>query len=321
MNDSIRMDLHLFDGEGAPAAAEGGQGETMAMPGVANRAKSGDLSNVVYGKVEAQDAAAPAKTETAGSDAGSGAEAETLTPEAQKEALRQEYKELTQGKFRDLYTEDTQRIIDRRFKETKTLEAQMDTAKPILDALAQRYGVDAGDLKAIAAAVERDDAMLEDAADAAGMTVDQYRKFQRLTQENRQLQQAQKLEEERAQQRQTAEKWYQEATELKKKFKDFDLKTELADPNFMASLQAGVPMELVYQGKYFDKYMTSATAFAATQAQKATVENIRAKGQRPAENGTASQSAFTTKSDPSKLSLKDFEEIARRVAHGERISF
>lgn len=42
---------------------------------------------------------------------------------------------------------------------------------------------------------------------------------------------------------------------------------------------------------------------------------------RPNENGTNSNSAFVTKTDPSKLTRADFEEIERRVARGERISF
>jgi hypothetical protein len=50
-------------------------------------------------------------------------------------------------------------------------------------------------------------------------------------------------------------------------------------------------------------------------------QNIRAKGARPAENGTSQRAAATIKSDPSKLTLDDFEEISRRLARGEKITF
>ena len=60
---------------------------------------------------------------------------------------------------------------------------------------------------------------------------------------------------------------------------------------------------------------------AARAAEKQVVDTIRAKGARPAENGTAAQSAFTVKDDVSKLTREDRAEIARRAARGDSISF
>jgi len=57
----------------------------------------------------------------------------------------------------------------------------------------------------------------------------------------------------------------------------------------------------------------------AKRTEKQVVDGIRAKGARPQENGTSSQSAFTVKDDPSKWSRKDREEVIRRVARGETI--
>jgi len=57
------------------------------------------------------------------------------------------------------------------------------------------------------------------------------------------------------------------------------------------------------------------------QAQeKAVVDNIRARGSRPSENGTSSQSAFIVKDDVSKLSKEDRRNIAKRVMMGEKIT-
>ncbi|MDO4846436.1 MAG: hypothetical protein Q3977_07430, partial [Oscillospiraceae bacterium] len=65
-----------------------------------------------------------------------------------------------------------------------------------------------------------------------------------------------------------------------------------------------------------------AAASAAKTAEENVVKNIRAKGDRPAEVGAdANNSPILTKSDPSRLSLREFESIAKRVARGERITF
>jgi hypothetical protein len=58
---------------------------------------------------------------------------------------------------------------------------------------------------------------------------------------------------------------------------------------------------------------------AAKAAEKQVTANVRARGSRPAENGTNSQGAFTIKNDPSKWSKKDRAEVVRRAQRGEQI--
>ena len=70
-----------------------------------------------------------------------------------------------------------------------------------------------------------------------------------------------------------------------------------------------------------DEIVTEAMSTSAAQAEKRVVENVRAKGARPAENGVAAQSGFVVKDDVSKLSRKERAEIARRAMRGETISF
>lgn len=86
-------------------------------------------------------------------------------------------------------------------------------------------------------------------------------------------------------------------------------------------LKSGVPMEHAYKTLHFNELMHDAMATAASNTEKSVVSNIRAKGSRPIENGTAAQSAFTIKDDVSKLSKKDRADIARRAARGEKIVF
>lgn len=300
--------LNLFDGEGAEGGAEA-QGATGEPSFPDMPAKGGEKTqNVVYGKQEP----APQTEQTA-----AGA-AEQDTPES----LRDEFKKLVSGRFKDVYTEETQRMIDRRFKETKTMQAKLDATQPILDRLAQRYGIENGDTAKILEAYDSDLSLIEKEAEEAGMSVEQFRRFQQLERENRVYKAAQENEIENQRVREQAQRWYAESQQMKERFPNFDLKTELSDRDFIAMLQAGVPMETAYKAKYFDSLLETGMQQAASDAQKKTVQNIRAKGARPAENGTASQGGtFTVKNDPSKLTLEDFDNIAREVRNGKQISF
>ena len=153
------------------------------------------------------------------------------------------------------------------------------------------------------------------------MTVEQYKQFQQLQRENEALHRAQEGRQEQERVQRQAQQWFQEAQEVARKFKGFDLSQELQNPQFAAMLRAGTPVEHAYKVMHFDELMGNAMQVTAANTEKAVADNVRARGTRPAENGASTQSAFTVKDDPSRLTRADFEEIARRVARGEIISF
>ena len=310
--------LDLFDAgtagvAAAPAAAEsaadaGAQaGSQAAAPGRSRRGEStGGAQRVVYGK---HPAAAQAAEEAP--DAGVQKEKAEEKPAAESPEQRKvRFRSLVDGEFKDLFTEETQRIIDRRFRETKTLEEALEAQKPILEVLAERYQVPDGDPERLMRAIEQDTAYWSDAAEQAGMSVEQYQKFRRLQRENEALLRAQK----EAQGRQAAQ-------QVKRVYADFELEAECKNPQFLSMLRSGVPMQHAYEVIHLDAIKGGVAQQAAQNAERAVVENIKAKGARPVENGVSSQNAITVKSDVSKLSRKDREEIARRVARGEEIVF
>ena len=115
--------------------------------------------------------------------------------------------------------------------------------------------------------------------------------------------------------------WNAEAAELQKTYPGFSLEAESQNQNFLNMLKAGVPMEHAYRVLHYDELMSGTVNKVAGDMQKAVTDHIRARGQRPAENGSFQSSPFTVKDDVSKLSKADRAEIAKRVARGERISF
>lgn len=324
-SDIQHVTLDLFDGAAGAAASGAGegagsgtQGETQqTSPAATRRGSSGEYSNVKFGKQDQpaaagdQQAAPPA----AGEESKKGVETTSDTLEDKRKAFRA----LVDGEYKDQYTEDTQRIIDRRFRETKNLETQLSQQKPILDMLMQRYKIADGDLGKLTQAIENDNAYWSQAAEEAGMSVEQYKQFQKLQRENAQLLQAQR----RSQNQQAAEKqlqkWYQEAEAMKADYPGFDLGRESQDPQFLSMLRSGVPVKLAYEVMHMDEIKSTVAQTTAQQTEKQVVEGIRAKGARPAENGTSSQSGFVVKDDPAKWTKKDRAEIVRRVQRGEQI--
>ena len=335
-SDILHVNLCLFDGGAAGAAAAGAgegagsgtQGDSQqTAPGAtrrgnqttaAQRRGSGEYSNVKFGK---QDQPAAAGGQQAAPPA-AGEETKKQGVETTSDTLedkRRAYRAMVDGEYKDQYTEDTQRIIDRRFRETKNLEAQLSQQKPILDMLMQRYKIGDGDLSKLTQAIENDNAYWSQAAEEAGMSVEQYKQFQKLQRENLALRQAQRQRQSQQAAQQQLQKWYGEAEQMKADYPEFDLAAESKDPQFLSMLRSGVPVRLAYEVKHMDEIKAGVAQNTAKTTEKQVVEGIRAKGARPAENGTSSQSAFVVKDDPSQWTKKDRAEVVKRAARGEKI--
>ena len=327
----LDVSLRLFDGEGgaaAPAAGEGATGDgnkggSQASPAPTRRGKSGGFQNVLFGKQGDEPTAAGDEPGPEGkaqpSAAGKGKEGDVVTTSNTLEDRRKEFQELVNGEYKDIYTEETQRIIDRRFREARNLEERAAKQQPVIDMLMQRYKIADGDLGKLAAAVENDNAYWSEAAEEAGMSVEQYKQFQRLKRENDALLRAQRMRQSQQAAQQQLQKWYSEGEQVKAVYPDFDLGAESKNPQFISMLKAGVPVQHAYEVIHMDEIKAGVAQSTARQTEKQVVDGIRAKGNRPAENGTSSQSAFTVKDDPHKWTKQDRAEVARRVARGETI--
>ena len=315
MNLFYALNLHLFEGEGAAAAAgeAGAQGEAAQAkaPGSTRRGKSGALSNVLYGSQADAIEEAPA----------AGEQPEVKVTSNTLEEKRNAFREMINGEYKDLYTEEFQNAFNRRFPDYKNLQKQVEDAKPILDKLAARYNVLDGDMSKLAKALDDDHSYWSAAAEDAGMDEQSFREMQLLKQQNAQLMRMQQDQMARARANAQVQQWFEESQAVKAKFPGFDFNTELQNPEFVSMLRHNTPMEHAYKMIHFDELMNNAVQNTAMSTEKAVTENIRAKGSRPAENGTSSQSPFVVKRSASQLNKADRDEIVARVKRGEKISF
>lgn len=332
----LDVNLRLFDGGAAGGAAAGtgtagtGDGGSTASTGTegastsstaefmkksgsshrSGRSSSGDLSNVVYGK----------QPEASNPDAG-GKNTDVSTTSDTLEQKRQAFEEMIKGEYRDIFTERTQGIINSRFKETKAMEGQLQAQQPIMDMLMSKYNISDGDIGKLTKAIENDDTYWEEAADEAGMTIEQYKMVQKLKKENEALTRSMQMRQGREQANRQVAEWNRQASEAKTAYPDFDFKTELANRDFVQMLKNGIPVQKAYEVLHFDELMNGVARAAAQRAEKSTVAKIKNKSSRPSENGTSSSSSAIVKSDVHSLTKADRAEIARRAARGEKISF
>lgn len=297
----------LFDGEGAAGAAPAGQ-----QTDVSQNQTGGE--KVVYGKQpELKESVAETQTDN---------QQETNpTPED----LRAKYDEfMKDDKMREFANQDTQKIINRRFRENKTLQETIDKQSGVMERLIQKFGVE--DPDELCKAIDNDNAFWEAAAVDAGMDVETFKKL-RIAQ--REAEAGRKFREGIERQRQAQEqysRWVDEANELKAIYPEFDLETELKNPDFRKIIgqpnqQYAISMKQAYEIIHHDEIINGIRQTTADETQKRVVDNVRSRGTRPVEGAVHSQSGVVVKSDVTKLTKEDRAEIAKRVLRGETISF
>lgn len=280
--------LRLFDGDGGEL---GGDTQT------GGQSAAGDLSEMPLGKTEGSDA---------GSDTSS-----TEKPEDKAAKFR----ELIKGEYKDVYTKEFEKIFDRRFKAAKENEERLNSYTPIFDKLMARYGVE--DVSALDAAIDSDTNFWEEAAEKAGMDVNSFRQFTKLQRENARFAQAQQQQEAQKRMAAQVQQWAADAEALKASGDyDFDIRSELQNPEVRRLLMAGAGFRAAYEATHMEDIKRS----VAAKAEKKTVDNVRAKGMRPAENGSATSTGISfNPGDPATWTDAQIDEAIRRAKRGETI--
>lgn len=231
--------------------------------------------------------------------------------------LEAEFDELTKNKFKDVYTKRTQKMINQRFRETKGLQKTVNEQAPIIAILKERYGSD--DSATLLKALEEDRALYADEAEKANMNVEQYMKMRQLERKANALQDTVNRENANRAAQEIYADWEQQGERLKAVYPNFDLRTELNNPQFSELIKNGVPVDAAYKVSHIDEFLNGAIARTAQQTRAATAENIRVRGNRPVENGMGAQSAVSASPDYSKMTTDEIKDILARVMRGENV--
>ena len=304
----INLQLFAEGGDGG-TGADGATADNGGIAASKNTARN-PLANVKYG---IQDDSPSAEVQTKVTD-GDGNTRQTVDLDA-------EFEELIKGKYKDQYNKRTQDTIQKRLKGTKETVDRYNELAPTLNMLAKKYGVDANDIKALNQAIEEDNSYYEEEALEKGITVEQLKSIRKMERENADLKR--QMQEERA--RENADRLYQswmnQAEQIKGIYPSFQLEAEMQNPRFTDLLRNGIDLRTAYEVLHKDEIIPAAMQFTAQNVEQKLTNKIIANGARPTENGISSQSSAIVKSDVSQLSKADRQEIARRVARGEKIRF
>ena len=304
-----RLNLQAF-AEGFEGAGDAGGTDGSMDSGLANQTDDdGDLFNYT------EEADSP--------DSSSVSPDESGNPDGDDyQAFREKYK--------DRIGEEIQGAIQRRFKNQQSFE---DSYNDLVDSLAPlflKYGLEGSDIDGLKNALEKDDDLLEDMAFNEGLTTEAIRQRMRDKQENARLQkELDRIRNEQMQEQASRDAynkynaWTKEAEDLKQLYPNFDLATELENDKFRNGLlnaDDNTTMQDVYEAVHLHEIIGGAVQTTALKTREAITNNIRARGMRPAENGTRS-GAVSVKKNVNDLTDKDIDKIYERVKKGEKVTF
>ena len=301
MKNDLILDFHLFDGEGG--MGDSGEASTQSD-------SKQDVKKVEYGRASTGEG--QTHSQVGSDDASMG------------DSLDAEWASLVGkgGRFHDLYGQAVSSAIQDRFKNQTNLQGQVDKISEDLSPLFMNYGLDSGDFEGLKEAIANDDVFFQAQAERAGLDVDQYKENLKLkadAERGRRITEAYENE----QRRQAAyRQWEADADALKEAFPNFDLGLEIqSNERFADLLDKGVDVQTAFAVTHLGEIQNGANAYAARTATQNIVNTIQSRAARPVESGLHHAAAIQRKSDPRSLTDADIDEINRRVADGEAISF
>ena len=299
------FNLQLFGEEGADMA-----GADIGSSGIATTSAENPAAEGVA-------------TESTGEQIAPAAADQSGTP------AQETWEDLIKGKYKDDYDKSIKKAINKRFKDNRNLQSQIDSIDPIVRMIADRYGVRAKPdgsipIAQLQEALDNDNSLYEKEAFERGISVDELKHIKQMEREISTLRN-QSVQSERDR------KWQEIVTQsegVKQVYPNFDLDSEMENPQFgklLATFQSsGFPnaVQTAYEAVHRDEIFSGAMRYAVQQTQNKISNSIQSGMNRPTENGLGQTSTASVGNvDPSKLTKAQIDEIRKRAERGERVTF
>lgn len=232
----------------------------------------------------------------------------------------EDFEDLIKGKYKDDFNKRVKGIIDKRLGDRKSLEKSLNDSRDLISLVAERYGVqDPTDIHSLRSAIENDKKFYEDEAMEKGIDVQTLMDMKRVERENGRLRAMAEQQQQENERNQFFADLQRQAAELQQIYPNFTLEEESDNEQFVDLVQNGVPVRTAYEVIHKDDIISGAMQFAAQEASRKVVNDIRAKGNRPVENGAKGQQGVETKLDVTKMTAKERAELEKRALRGEKI--
>lgn len=239
----------------------------------------------------------------------------------EQETPEEDFESLIEGKYKDDFNKRVKGIIDKRLGDRKSLEKSLNDSRDLISLVAERYGVqDPADIQSLRSAIENDKKFYEDEAMEKGIDVQTLMDMKRVERENSRLRAMAEQQQQENERNQFFADLQRQAAELQQIYPNFTLEEESDNEQFVDLVQNGVPVRTAYEVIHKDDIISGAMQFAAQEASRKVVNDIRAKGNRPVENGAKGQQGVETKLDVTKMTAKERAELEKRALRGEKIT-
>lgn len=248
--------------------------------------------------------------------------------EQQKEQVAPEetFEDLIKGKYKKDFETKVKDVISKRLKNSREAEDRLSKMNGMLEVLGSRYGIDTSDINSIdydrlASQIEEDNSYYEEEALEKGLDVETLKQMKKMERENNRLRQ---MMAEKTRQEKTMQEWQNivaKSAEVKERYPEFDLETEMENPTFAKLVANGISPMNAYQSLHYEEIQERIIQQAAINTTEKISNAVQSNLNRPAENGISPSPASETKLDPRNLTKQQREDIRRRVARGEKISF
>ena len=292
---------HAQDQTGANAKSEGATHQSAS-------ADSSPLTRGAFGAAEGEH--------------GVNAQAGTNAPGGAEPPDRRAAFEAFMRENKDLYEERLQEHLGRRLKTARAAEERAKALEPIIDMVAQKYGVDASQPDKLLAALENDNTLYEEEAIRRGMSVESLREMKQMERKVHFYEQQAQMQERARREAEARARIEEGVKTAQAAYPGFDMRKELENTGFRDMVARGIDVKTAYEIAHKDELLSGAIGYAVQRAAKETAENIRTRANRPQENGMAGQAtAQTTGRDPAQLTAREINELTRRALAGERITF
>lgn len=226
------------------------------------------------------------------------------------------------GRYEKEYNAALQKAVRGRLRGADAQRQQMEKMLPILSWVGQMYGVDTSDmskvdLDALGEKIAQDNRWYEQEAQEAGVPVDTMRRMRNTERENARLRQESAQMRADEEQRQRFAALQESFAAVQQRYPQADLSSELGNRAFMSLLTAGFDPMQAYEAAHYRDLQQAAMQYGVQR----TVAQVQANGMRPQEGALGSPAGQVTKIDPRNLTPQQREEIRKRVARGEKITF
>lgn len=344
----FRLSLQFFaEGTGAGGA----EGEGTAAPGEDQGHSTVDEDDVWMAEMEQKYGvtdgvasaqaieAANAKRSVAHSEQAAEPEADAKKAEEEAQAAQptgektpeEEFDELIKSdKFKGLFTQKVSAAVKDRFKAQSDAKTEAKQYRATLTKLAGKYGKSAEDIQGIMAAIDADDSLLEGEAFKQGKSVAEIRAEQKSAKERAEtdgelakLRSQLKEYEDRENARRDATAWMEQAKETKSIYGDnFDLKTELQNPEFLKYLQRdGKSVTEAFELTHYKEIMASQLRAVERRADENAAKTVAANKARIKENaGTYRVAGEAPRIDVRNMTEADHSRIDEMIARGEAVT-